>query len=526
MASSEGGRRARDCCSLFSIAITAAHPTEKRRGQELRRLNSRFAATAMRSACLPSGLLPHETIALGQAAVEFRAVHSHVVMQKPMVTVAAHTDHVHSVAEGNAPPDGLESVSGSWQRSAKQYGIDPAGNKAPRILTAAEIKNVREAIEPLIASARDELDHLYRLVRPANYTVLLCDRTGVAVDHRADHRMASEFKHWGIWLGGVWAESMEGTNGIGTSISEERPVTIHRSQHYRARHINLSCSGAPIFDADGGLLAVLDVSSYDPKLSDGTHTLTGSLTIMAARAIEERFFREQFRSQWIIALALPEESGPSALLGVDAAQRVVGANRAARKRLEIDDDALRGGLYLWSLIERDGRLFRQNDGRDMPTRVVLAGSGEECPALVTPPETAIGDLNLALHARPRSDLLGTVRDLIYVPEARGGLPPATMRRVREYVEAHLAEDVELRVLAKTAGLSVFHFAREFKRSAGVTPHYYLMQKRVERAQQLLAGSDLTLAEVALAAGFADQSHLARRFRQILGITPREFRNSR
>ncbi|WP_407651931.1 helix-turn-helix domain-containing protein [Dongia soli] len=112
------------------------------------------------------------------------------------------------------------------------------------------------------------------------------------------------------------------------------------------------------------------------------------------------------------------------------------------------------------------------------------------------------------------------------PQARGGLPPGATRRVLEYVETHLSEKIDLAVLAGVAGFSVFHFAREFKQTAGVTPHFYLLQKRVQRAKEMLTRTDLSLSEIALAAGFADQSHLARHFRRIVGSTPREFRWSR
>jgi transcriptional regulator GlxA family with amidase domain len=98
-----------------------------------------------------------------------------------------------------------------------------------------------------------------------------------------------------------------------------------------------------------------------------------------------------------------------------------------------------------------------------------------------------------------------------------------MRRVQEYMKAHLGESVDLSMLAGVAGLSVHHFARQFKQSIGVTPHHYLTQKRVERAQEMLAQTDLSLSEIAYASGFSDQSHLARHFRQMLGTTPREFR---
>jgi transcriptional regulator GlxA family with amidase domain len=97
--------------------------------------------------------------------------------------------------------------------------------------------------------------------------------------------------------------------------------------------------------------------------------------------------------------------------------------------------------------------------------------------------------------------------------------------VKEHVEAHLGESIDLSEMAGVAGLSVFHFAREFRQATGVTPHYYLTRRRVEQAQELLANSDLHLSDIASAVGFFDQSHMARHFRQILGTTPREFRLS-
>jgi transcriptional regulator GlxA family with amidase domain len=88
---------------------------------------------------------------------------------------------------------------------------------------------------------------------------------------------------------------------------------------------------------------------------------------------------------------------------------------------------------------------------------------------------------------------------------------------------HLSESTDLATLAAVAGVSMHHFARGFKQSAGITPHYYLTQKRVERAQDMLAHTDLSLSEIAFAVGFSDQSHMARQFRQLIGITPRQFR---
>jgi AraC-like DNA-binding protein len=443
-------------------------------------------------------------------------------------TIAGHAEDVYSVAEGATPPLGIQAVSSSWQRSAKKYGLDPLDSKAPRILTSAELKHFREPLDKLICSAQEELDELYKVVREAGYTVLLCDSSGVAVAHRGEDALASQFQYWGTWLGGVWSEEVEGTNGIGTCIAEERPVTVHRSQHFRSRHINLSCSGAPVFGVDGRLIAVLDVSAIDPDLSERAHALTGALTIRSARAIEERFFREQFRREWIVAVAPPEGGASGMLLAIDGNQRIMGANRVARTSLMLDDRGLRAGTSLWSIFERDVDLFRRKDRTDFSVRLLIAGSNDSRPALVTPPDhpmtASSNPTNCNLHTRPRSRPGSIdVSTLPPAPQAYGGLSPGAMRRVREYVEVHLGESIDLSMLARVAGLSVHHFARQFKQSAGVPPHVYLTQKRVERAQEMLVQTDIPLAEIASVVGFFDQGHLARHFRHMLGTTPREFR---
>jgi len=270
------------------------------------------------------------------------------------------------VAHGNTLVRGADEVSTSWKRSASKHGVNPDSNEAPRILTSHELNEIREPLDRLILSAQEEIDKLYKVVRDAGYTLLFCDTAGVAVEHRGEEGDASLFKYWGTWLGGVWSEAIEGTNGIGTCIAEERPITVHRGQHYRSRHIDLSCSGAPIFGADGRLIAVLDVSAIDPERSERAHALTGALTVASARAIEERFFREQFRREWIVAAAPPEEGAACMLLAADGNQRVVGANRTARTSLLLDDRALRDGVSLWSFFEQDRALFRRKDTTDIP----------------------------------------------------------------------------------------------------------------------------------------------------------------
>jgi AraC-like DNA-binding protein len=107
--------------------------------------------------------------------------------------------------------------------------------------------------------------------------------------------------------------------------------------------------------------------------------------------------------------------------------------------------------------------------------------------------------------------------------ARGGLAPRVLRRIREYIDANIDRRISVELLAGLANLSVCYFVRAFKQSMGTTPHDYLIRQRVERTKQLLSGTEMPLSEIALAAGFADQSHFARRFREHVGMSPRDYR---
>ena len=437
-----------------------------------------------------------------------------------------HLDRVNSVVHDNrAHPE--DEISASWKRSAANYKIDPASDDPPRILTAAELKDYRERVERLIAIARDELDSLYRIVWRARYVVLLSNERGVTIDHRGDPTEAERFSYWGTWIGGVWSEETEGTNGIGTCIAEARPVTVHRTQHFRSRHLNLSCSVAPIFGTRGELIGTLDISSIDPNLSEQSRGLAESLVIETARAIQERYFREQYREHWIVAVAEREATGGAILLAVDKDHQIVGADRNARVLLS-RNTVLDSTVDFWTLFQRDERVFRGNEyAGDISVQLVPVGRTAALPALITRPVTPAAVWRNSeitrLHCRPRLNIVTATPLAETSPRSRGGLPPMALRRVQEYIDQHLDDNIALETLAATAGLSLHHFARAFKASAGIPPHGYVLQQRLKKARDLLISTDSSLADIALVTGFSDQSHLARQFRQSFGISPSNFR---
>jgi AraC family transcriptional regulator len=106
----------------------------------------------------------------------------------------------------------------------------------------------------------------------------------------------------------------------------------------------------------------------------------------------------------------------------------------------------------------------------------------------------------------------------------GVLPRGRLRAVIEYIEEHLHAGPTLERMAAVARLSAYHFARQFKAATGLPPHQYVILRRVEQArQQLQAGTELSLAEVAAGAGFSDQSQFCYHFKRLLGVTPGQFR---
>ncbi len=142
----------------------------------------------------------------------------------------------------------------------------------------------------------------------------------------------------------------------------------------------------------------------------------------------------------------------------------------------------------------------------------------ETPSTISPIYAQTAAHMLAVH------LLRTyVTDQTPIEERSGGLSAQQMKRIVDYVQAHLTHALTLEELARQLGFSPYHFARLFRETAGESPHQFVLRQRVERAKNLLKAGDLTLAEVTIESGFANQSHLTQIFRRYTGLTPKAYR---
>jgi AraC family transcriptional regulator len=145
-------------------------------------------------------------------------------------------------------------------------------------------------------------------------------------------------------------------------------------------------------------------------------------------------------------------------------------------------------------------------------------------------EAAMADPSARLFVEQATDLLVTqlMRGhssfaALEPPAPRRGLPDWQVRKVTDYMRAHLDEPIGLDLLAGLVGLSRFHFCTAFRQATGRTPHEHLVGLRIERARQLLSHPELKITDVALAVGYETPSSFAASFRKLTGITPTAFR---
>ena len=283
---------------------------------------------------------------------------------------------------------------------------------------------------------------------------------------------------------------------------------------------------APIYDYDGSTMASIALFENAGRVVEPTEHILRVLIRSTARAMSERWFRLFHRREWIIAARREDETHTSIILAVDRSRKVIGADYAAREFLQITGRRFEPGLTVSEFFDCD---FTSGRGRrycDVALHVQSSDASSPWLALITPPDLGAvqgrGRERMQVHTRPRLDALDN-GSIAAEQELRCGLPTRMLRSIQEYIDTHLQKELSVEELAFHLGLSVSYFARSFRSAVGLTPHAYVMHRRLLRSQELLASTELPLIDIALATGFADQSHFSRRFHEMTGVPPRTYR---
>jgi transcriptional regulator of acetoin/glycerol metabolism len=227
-------------------------------------------------------------------------------------------------------------IRNSWERCLVNYNIDPSSVTKPRILTGRELKEHVQPMEEFLSIAKSGMMRLYEKIAPAGYVVLLGNADGVTIDYFGDPKNAQENREAGLYLGSVWSESIEGTCGVGTCIEEKKSLIIHRNEHFRSRHIGLSCTTTPLFLPNGSLLGTLDISLLRPPDEKSSQFLTLQIVEYYARLIENALFLRLYKDNWIVRFNSMQafvEVMAEHVIAVNSEGQIVAANLCAQQEL-------------------------------------------------------------------------------------------------------------------------------------------------------------------------------------------------
>ena len=244
-----------------------------------------------------------------------------------------HAELVQSAVRGGLTGLSIdEAVRCSWNRCLTTYALDALQPKKPTTVERGDLRDRKERLGSLLSIARIEMANLAKLMQHSQYGIMLTDWDGVIVSYAGDTGFSSTARRSGFREGVIWSERELGTNGMGTCIVTQRPIVIHRRDHFLVQNTQLTCSAAPIFDMQGKLLATLDISGASSRAQ--THTL--ALVDIAAQNIENRVLLEACRKFGLLRFHRCAEfvSTPGeGVLAFDEAGTIRGANRGALKLL-------------------------------------------------------------------------------------------------------------------------------------------------------------------------------------------------
>jgi sigma-54 dependent transcriptional regulator, acetoin dehydrogenase operon transcriptional activator AcoR len=252
--------------------------------------------------------------------------------------LSAKVEHIKElvrVAEGGST-NRDDLILASWRRCIDGHKLDPTVLRPAVIVEDGRLREHREAMEELLRTARFGVEALYSQISGLGYLLLLTDQNGITVDYIGDSAVSEEARSAGLHHGFDWSETLVGTNGVGTTIATGEALVVHKSDHFDATHIPLTCTAAPIFDAAGKLAAVLDVAALMSPEEKSSQFLALQMVKNFAHRIETANLIRSCSRNWIVKLtsnrALAEVDTEYVLV-LDSSGNITGFNNLGARLL-------------------------------------------------------------------------------------------------------------------------------------------------------------------------------------------------
>jgi transcriptional regulator of acetoin/glycerol metabolism len=353
-------------------------------------------------------------------------------------------------------PSGLisDTIVRSWERSASRNLPVDEQRRAPQRFAGENLAARQEKCRDLLRHSRPVMENLYEQIIHTSSLVLLTDAAGVVLHSIGDPGFVDRAGKVALKPGGVWDERVRGTNAIGTALVEEAPVVVHSAEHYMSSHHFLTCSASPIFDPQGRILGVLDVST--DSRAQQQHTM--ALVRISAQQIENQLFSSGFGQDLALHFHVRPEFVGTLYEGIAVFAedgRLLAANRSALLHL---------GLDRYQAEEQSfSSLF------DAPLQSLL----EQPSSLVQPVRQLRTHSGMVVFCRLKSRLSGLPKGVILAPQSRESeeerllesleLGDPTMRKNIAKVQKVLGHDIPV-LIEGDSGTGKELFAQAMHRS--------------------------------------------------------------
>jgi len=302
-----------------------------------------------------------------------------------------------TVGAGEVSRDREAYIDAAWRRCVEQYRLDPHSKPRAEHIGDVALQHRREALSLFQRVGRAEMRRLQdqisqQIVQPRlstpRFALMLVDERATVLETLSDPTMEAYAAECDMRPGFVWDEAHAGSNGPGTCVHDGRARLIHREEHFFRCNRTMSCSAAPIWGADGGLLGALDISFFDCHDSRQGQVMTGTLVSLSARIIEQLHFTQQHADALVMHIHEHPEFiglpyGSLAAIGEDG--RILAVDGSLPNRLGYSSRAALVGRSAADLFDVSlDRLFEHAQTMPMQAWPVGYGNGHAFASLRPP----------------------------------------------------------------------------------------------------------------------------------------------